>query len=46
MYGSSHFMMNFGRCDLLIHNDCNLIDESCSNLGLIYKLPNGIKFNS
>ena len=32
-------------CDLIITNDCN-INNSSSNLGSAYQLPNGYTYNS
>ena len=40
-------LMMFGNgCDLFVRNHCNLNFSSESNLGISYKLPNGLTKNS
>ena len=39
-------MIGFGALDLKIRNDCNLNENSCSNLGFSYQLPNELKYET
>ena len=40
-------MSTFGdSCDLAIYGDCNINNNSYSDLGSAYQLPNGYTYNS